>query len=65
MGLPTYYDPVGTFAVGDIVEFSKGKRYRITRKTRTNMAVVRYYWWNAAYDAIIKKLGGKRGIEST
>jgi len=32
--------------VDDIITFKDGKRYKITKKTRTAIACERYFWYN-------------------
>lgn len=49
-----YNDAVAKASEGDIVTI-KGKRYQITKKTSTAIAVRRWYW----FDDLIKKLTEK------
>jgi Lhr-like helicase len=41
--------------VGDII-LVEGKKYRVTKKTRTAVAVERYFW----FDALVDKLRGEK-----
>lgn len=49
--------------VGDVFKHTDGNRYKVTKKTMTAIAVVRYYWWDAAYDWFTSKIGGKSDSE--
>jgi hypothetical protein len=42
--------------VGELVQLD-GRMWRVTKKTNFNAAVERYYWYNAAEDWILEKLG--------
>ena len=42
--------------VGDVFINTDGHRYKVTKKTRTALAVTRYYWFDAAYDWIVSKV---------
>ena len=44
------YDPL--CSVGDIIKVD-GKNFKITKKTRTAIAVERYYFWNRWWDMIM------------
>lgn len=48
--------------VGDIVR-QDGKPYKVTKVTKTALAVTRYYWFDSAFDYLAKKFGGKNGTE--
>ena len=39
--------------VGSIIK-SNGRKYKVTKKTTTAMAVERYYWFDALWDKLIK-----------
>jgi len=47
------YNPF--WEVGDIIKV-EGKNWRVTKKTRTAIAVERYYFWNRWIDAISARL---------
>lgn len=42
--------------VGDVFIHTDGHRYKVTKKTRTALAVTRHYWFDAAYDWIVCKV---------
>lgn len=48
------YDPV-SLKVGDIVSLKSGRKYRITKKTTTAVAVERYFWWDKIFDKIFRR----------
>ena len=39
--------------VGDVFTHIDGHRYKVTKKTRTAIAVTRYYWFDALYDWLV------------
>ena len=47
MDIQLEYDPYWT--VGDVIQV-EGKNYRITKKTKTAIAVERYYFWHLWWD---------------
>ena len=49
MDLQIPYNP--WYCVGDIISV-EGKNFKITKKTRTAIAVERYYFWNKWWDMI-------------
>jgi len=53
MDITLEYDPY--LSVGDIIKV-EGKNWRVTKKTRTAIAVERYYFWNRWIDAISARL---------
>jgi hypothetical protein len=52
----------GSFCVGDIIKYN-GKNHRVTKNTRTAVALERYYWWDAVYDWCVRKIKD-RGVSS-
>lgn len=47
------------FAVGDVITWSgDGKQYKITKRTITAVAIVRYWWYQRLYDLVRRKVGG-------
>jgi hypothetical protein len=44
-------DSLAGAVVGDII-LVEGKKYRITKLTRTAVAVERYYWFDALWDKL-------------
>lgn len=49
MTLQIEYDPLS--AIGDIIQV-EGRNFKITKKTRTAIAVERYYFWDKWWDKI-------------
>lgn len=48
----------GANDVGVVFKHTEGKRYKITKKTRTAIAVERYYIWDELYDKLVRKIRG-------
>lgn len=44
--------------VGDVFKW-QGKNWKITKKTRTAIAVSRHYWFDTLYERILNKLKGR------
>ena len=43
--------------VGDIIDIN-GKRFKITKKTNTAIAVERWYWFDKIIAKLLKRIGG-------
>lgn len=43
--------------VGDIIKLKDGKDYKITKKTKTALAVERWMWYNKIIEKLEKKFG--------
>lgn len=51
--------------VGDIFTHTDGHRYRVTKKTRSAIAVERYYWYHAFLNKLMKKSDGGPNVPHT
>ena len=48
------YEVVENALIGDIITWH-GHKYKLTKKTKTAVAVERYYWFNALIDSFLGK----------
>ena len=46
---------INALRVGDIITLKDGKQYKLTKKTRSAVAVERYYWFDKLYDKHFRK----------
>lgn len=44
-----------TIKVGDIFKLKDGKNYKLVKKTKTAIAVERYYWFNKLWDRLTER----------
>lgn len=51
------------YAVGDVLKWSDGKRYLLTKKTSTSVAMQRYFWFDAVGDWLRRKFGQRPEVK--
>ena len=50
-----YDGDISDLKIGDVFKMRDGLQYKLTKKTRSAVAVERYYWWNRLWDTQFKK----------